>query len=234
MTPRALVVLGGGEHARVVIEAARSRPDRWLVTGFTDRGEGRSILFDVPCLGDDLALTERLAALSPADRPALVLGFGGPLATRRAAADAFIGVVWATIIHADAWVSPSAVVEPGVVVLAGAVINAGARVGAQAIVNSRAVVEHDVEIGAGAHVGPGAVVGGGTSIGDGALIGLAAAVRDHILVGRRAVVGMGSVVVADVADDATVMGVPARPAAVRPALVRSARPASPDRGSDDG
>ena len=34
--PRDLVVLGGGDHARMVIEAAQSRPDLWRVAGFID------------------------------------------------------------------------------------------------------------------------------------------------------------------------------------------------------
>ena len=33
---RKLIVVGGGEHARVVAEVARSRPDRWDVVGFSD------------------------------------------------------------------------------------------------------------------------------------------------------------------------------------------------------
>ena len=37
MSERAgLIVVGGGEHARVVIEAARSQPARWEILGFTD------------------------------------------------------------------------------------------------------------------------------------------------------------------------------------------------------
>src|SRR5258708_29681093 len=33
---RDLIVMGGGEPARVFIEAARSRPDLWKLLGFTD------------------------------------------------------------------------------------------------------------------------------------------------------------------------------------------------------
>ncbi|NVB78331.1 MAG: hypothetical protein HOV81_08050, partial [Kofleriaceae bacterium] len=41
-------------------------------------------------------------------------------------------------------------------------------------------------------------------------IGLGARVRDHISIGTRATVGMGAVVVGDVGDGETVVGVPAR------------------------
>jgi acetyltransferase EpsM len=211
-----LILLGGGEHARVVIEAARTQGERWAVQGYVAPDQGDAAIPDVPWLGDDAALSARLADLAPADRPWVVLGFGageiaGALAARVATTERFNGARWATIVHARAWVSPSATVEAGTVVLAGAVVNAGAHVLRHAIVNSAAVVEHDVVLGAGGHVAPGAVIGGGTRIGDNAFIGLGARVRDHIEIGAGAVIGMGAVVVASIAPGATVVGIPARP-----------------------
>ena len=57
----------------------------------------------------------------------------------------------------------------------------------------------------------GAVIGGGTHLGADVTVGLGAAVRDHLSIGDRAVIGMGAVVVEDVPADTTVRGVPARP-----------------------
>lgn len=211
VTPRPLVIVGGGEHARVVADAARSRPDQWRLAGFTDPDGDLAPGPDLPYLGDDRTFSARLATMRPEDRPALILGFGGPLGQRRRTAATFgPDASWATVIHASAWVSPSAEIGPGAVVMAGVAVNAGARIGAHAIVNTHAVVEHDVRLGAGSHVAPGAIVGGGSTIGEEAMIGLGAAVRDHVSLGDRVVVGMGAVVVADLADDVTVMGVPAR------------------------
>jgi sugar O-acyltransferase (sialic acid O-acetyltransferase NeuD family) len=211
----ALVVLGGGEHARVVIDAAATSGD-WHVDGYVAPGEARPPM-DLPWLGDDASLAARLADdQAAADRPSLVLGFGGgddaaSLAARMAVADGFgPAATWATIIHATAWVSPGAMVEPGVVILAHAVVNHGARIGRHAIVNSGAIVEHDVVVGAGSHVAPGVVIGGAARIGRGAFIGLGSRIRDRIEIGDGAVVGMGAVVVASVAAGATVVGIPAR------------------------
>jgi len=210
-----LIVLGGGEHARVVIDAARSEGDRWDVQGYVAPDGGAAAAPDVPWLGDDVTLAARLEDRAPDDRPWLILGFGGgettgALATRTATTERFTGARWATIVHAQAWVSPNAKLEHGVVVLAGAVVNIGAHVLRHAIVNSAAVVEHDVVIGAGSHVAPGAVIGGGTHVHGHAFIGLGARVRDHIEVGAGAVVGMGAVVVDSIAPGATVIGIPAR------------------------
>ena len=215
LTAAPLVVLGGGEHARVVIDAARSQGDRWVVQGFVAPEAGEAATPDVPWLGDDATLEARLQDLAPDDRPWLVLGFGGgettgALAARTATTERFTDARWATIVHATAWVSPSAKLEQGVVVLAGAVVNTGAHVLHHAIVNSAAVVEHDVVIGAGSHVAPGAVIGGGTHVHGHAFIGLGARVRDHIEIGAGAVVGMGAVVVESIEPGATVVGIPAR------------------------
>ncbi len=217
-----LIVLGGGEHARVVIEAVHTQGDRWTLQGYAAPapagagGLGQPAT-DLPWLGDDAALAARLDDLAPDDRPWLVLGFGGGetpggLAARAATTERFgPDTKWASVVHATAWVSPSATVEPGAVILAGAVVNAGAHVGRHAIVNSVTVVEHDVVIGHGSHVAPGAVIGGGTNIGEHTFVGLGARVRDHIEVGAGAVIGMGAVVVESIAPGATVVGIPARP-----------------------
>ena len=211
-----LIVLGGGEHARVVIEAARTQGDRWAVQGYVAPEAGATTTPDVPWLGDDATLAARLEDLAPDDRPWLVLGFGGgetagALTARAATTERFgPGTRWATIVHATAWVSPTAKLEHGVVVLAGAVVNTGAHVLRHAILNSATVVEHDVLIGAGSHVAPGAVIGGGTQIHGHAFIGLGARVRDHIEIGAGAVVGMGAVVVESIEPGATVVGIPAR------------------------
>jgi acetyltransferase EpsM len=214
---RPLVVIGGGEHARVVIEAARSQRDAWRLLGIVDRDPAArtTALLDVAHLGDDDDLLATLSMTAPEERPWLVIGFGGGAAdaTRRAAAVARFGPAsrWATVVHATGWVAPSATLGEGTVVLAGAVVNAGARVGCHAIVNTRAVLEQDVVLGDYSNIGSGALLGGGATVGANAFVGLGAAVRGHVAVGHGATVGMGAVVVGDVEPGLTVVGNPARP-----------------------
>jgi len=200
-----LIIIGGGEHARVVIEAAQTDRRGWHIVGFVDPNDcGETVVrFGVRRLGDDGALREYPAAFA-------ILGFGSlPRSNTRMAALERLGVLvprWATVVHGYAWVSPTVSIGEGTVVMAGAIIQTGARIGAHVVVNSRAVVEHDVTIGAHVQVAPGAVIGGGTTVGWGAYIGLGASVRDHITIGDGAIVGMGSAVVKDVPANAVVMG----------------------------
>ena len=215
MSPRPLVIVGGGEHAAVVADAARTHGDAWQLLGFTDPSLDPALAdrLGLDRLGDDAALVDRLAG-SGSEAPWLVIGFGSPAGARRAAVERFGDAAqWPAIVHADAWVSPSAVLGKGAVILAGATVNAGARIGNHVIVNTRAVVEHDVRLGDFVHVAPAAVIGGGATVGADAFIGLGALVRDHVEVGSGATVGMGAVVVDDVGSETTVIGSPARPLA---------------------
>lgn len=203
---RDLIVIGGGEHARVVIDAALTRPDLWNVLGYSDvrpvpETERR---FGIRWFGED-------SSASTTPDVVFVLGVGSMPIDRRAKIVAcYPTSSFVAIVHRDATVSPTATIEPGAVVLARAVVNTGACVRAHAIVNTGAIIEHDVDVGSHAHVGPGAVIGGAATVAEGAHVGLGALVRDHRIVGPRATVGMGGVVVSDVPAGATVMGLPAR------------------------
>jgi len=73
-------------------------------------------------------------------------------------------------------------------------------------------IAHNVVVGRHAAVIAHAMVGGSTRIGDYAWIAPSACLRDVISIGERAIVGLGALVVKDVQDGTTVMGVPARPA----------------------
>ena len=208
-TPRPrLVVIGGGEHARVVIEAVQSGASHELL-GFIDPEacEETTRRLGIARLGDEAALGSTSAALG-------VLGFGA-LATRNRRVEAVERLTprlggWGAVVHATAWVSPTARIGPGTVILARAVVQTGARIGAHCVVNTGAIVEHDVVLGDHAQLAPGVVLGGGARVGRLAYLGLGAVVRDHAAVGAGATVGMGAVVVADVAEGAQVLGVPAR------------------------
>lgn len=207
-----LVVIGGGEHARVVLEAARTRPDLWEVKGFVDVQpcEETSRRLGLPRLGpDDSGL--KLAA---SDSVRFVLGMAGigSRSLRMALAETYdaAGARWATIVHSFAWVSPTAILEGGAFLSAGTVVNSGARVERHAIINTGAVIEHDVVVGDFAQVSPAATIGGGARIGRNAYVGLGARVRDHVAIGESATVGMGAVVVDTVDGDTVVVGTPAR------------------------
>ena len=207
---RPIVLIGAGGHARVVIDAVRSRGEREVVAVLdADPATRGSFVAGVEIVGDDSSLS----AFPPTeyDLVVAVIGFGTNV-KRHAHVRALRtqGYELATVVHANAVISPAATVAAGAQVLVGAIINSGARIMQDAIINSGAVVEHDCVVGRGAHLAPRALLGGGAQIGDEAQLGLGAIVLPQVRVGERAIVGAGAVVLNDVQADDIVVGSPAR------------------------
>ena len=68
------------------------------------------------------------------------------------------GIMIPTLVHPDAYVSPTATVCAGSVVLPKAVVNTGVTVGMGCIINIGALIDHDSVIENGVHLAPGAIV----------------------------------------------------------------------------
>jgi len=211
--PAKLIIVGDGEHARVILQVANSRRDQWEVEGFASPQPGAPMeeKMGIPRLGTD---TDLQAMLEEDPRRFLVLGVGaiGDSELRRQIVKrVFVkNSRWASVIDSSARVSTAVCIGNGVVVMPGALINCGATLGDHCIVNTGAIIEHDVKVGAFVQVAPGAIIGGGAILQSGAYIGLGAHVRDHVTVGAGAIVGMGAAVVSHVPAGVQVMGVPAK------------------------
>ena len=202
-----VIVIGAGGHARVVAESIGL--DR--VAGFLAPDGGQT---HVDGLGARLGSDDDGARLSDQGHQ-LAMGVGfvdRPGAERRARIlTSFDGLELLTVANTRASVAQSATIRPGAFVAAGAIVGTSAVVSEAAMVNSGAILDHDVVLGKNVHVGPGAVISGSVSIGDDTLVGVGSTIRQGVRIGARVVIGAGAVVLDDVADDATVFGVPARP-----------------------
>jgi len=147
------------------------------------------------------------------EKTAVIVAIGNP--ERKAAAIRKITnhhVIYPVIVHPKAVLQdPTRIVlGPGSVIAAGVVITTGVTIGSHVLLNLNVTVGHDTLIGDYASVMPGVNVSGNVTIHEGAFIGAGANIRNHIHIGAWATVGMGTVVIRDVAENATVAGVPAR------------------------
>jgi acetyltransferase EpsM len=206
--PEEIIIIGGGEHAKVLAEAIQLQPDRWQLVAIADpRETSLAQRCGVPRVSDDADVSARF----PTAR--LVLGMGQVNVgnARREVAAKFdaLGARWATVVHPAAFVAPSARLAEGVVVLPGAIVHAQASAGKHVVINTGAIIEHDVHLGDFAVVSPGVVTGGGVVVGSGAFLGLGCRIRDHVHIGSGVLVAMGAVVIRDVPDQTCVAGVPA-------------------------
>jgi sugar O-acyltransferase (sialic acid O-acetyltransferase NeuD family) len=105
---------------------------------------------------------------------------------------------------------PSSHVLPGTILLDGVVVTADVAVGRHVVVMPNCTITHDDVLEDFATLAAGVSLGGSVRLGEAAYIGMNASVRQGLRVGAASTIGMGSVVLDDVPDEATWAGVPAR------------------------
>ena len=206
MNPEAVVIIGSGGHAKVVIELVRAE-GKYQIKGCTAPGESGFVLGDVPILGTDSMLP---AMLANGVKKAFVAIGDNHLRLRLLAQVSEMGFELINAVSPNAVVSPSATLGRGIAIMAGAIINASAEIGDGAIINTNAGVDHDCRIGRGAHIGPGSTLAGNVEIGCESFLGVRTCVIPGVRIGSRAIIGAGSVVVRDIPDELTAMRMPAR------------------------
>ena len=194
-------VIGGGGHAKVVIQAINAI-GRTVAAVFDDNrlAWGKTILA-TPILGPIARITEQ-------PRLPTVIAIGDNC-LRKTIADSF-GLDWFTIIHPHAYVDSSVTLGAGTVVLPGAIVQIGTTLGNHTIINTGASVDHDCVIGDYSHIAPGVHLAGGVVVGSGVLMGIGSVAIPGTRIGDGATIGAGAAVVENIPADAVAIGVPAQ------------------------
>lgn len=195
-----VILIGGGGHAKVVMECVRQAGDR--VVGILDDAlEAGTTVLDVPVLG-------KISNYLDYTQHKFCIAIGNNDVRQKIAGQ--LNVNWHTAIHPSAVVSRYAKIGAGTVIMPGAVVNPGAVIGNHCIVNSGAVVEHDNTLEDFVHISPKAVLGGTVRIGEQTHIGIGAVVKNNLNICGGCTVGAGAVVVKNITQAGTYVGVPAR------------------------
>ena len=211
MRPRVRGVFGASGHGRETMAwlAATASPSVECV--FVD---------DSPNLPDrvndhPVYRFEQFLGLS-CDTTELVIAVGDPLIRRRLAErSATAGVAFFTAIAPTAVIGPHVTIGPGTIVSHLALITSNVTVGSHVHLNMQGCLAHDCVVEDYVTIGPGAGCNGNVHLHEGAYLGAKCVIRQGrpgqpTIIGRGAIVGMGSVVLRDVPPDVTVVGNPAR------------------------
>jgi sugar O-acyltransferase (sialic acid O-acetyltransferase NeuD family) len=209
---RRVVIIGAGGFAREVLDvfdACRAAGEDVEVVGWiVDRefGTPGTLVNDVPILGGMEWFGARAAS-----GVRTTCGVGAPEIRKRLVSAALArGAVFTTVIHPTvvrtAWIE----FGQGCVVTAGCILTNRIRVGDHVHLNLATTVGHDAVLADFATTAPGVHVSGNVTVEEGAYLGTGAVVNEKKRIGAWSVVGSGSVVIADVPANTTVVGVPAR------------------------
>ncbi|MBX6741890.1 MAG: NeuD/PglB/VioB family sugar acetyltransferase [Acetobacteraceae bacterium] len=214
---RPLVVLGSGGNTLDVMDvvaAINAQEPVWDLAGVLDDATpvGPNPL-GLRTLGR-LADAEELCAPSGALADALFINAIGSERNHAARADivARTGLPaerFATLVHPAAGVSPRAVLGRGCCINFGASIAACVHIGDHVWIGHGCVIGHDSMLEDHAVLAPRATLSGFVRLGAGSYVGSAAVVRQGLVIGAKALVGMGAVVLRDVSPGSVVVGNPA-------------------------
>lgn len=197
-----VIVIGASGHGKVVADIVQRSGDTLL--GFLD--DNKTLppeIADIPVLG-------KVADYIKYPDVSFVVGIGNS-AIREKIVRQLDNVRWYTAIHPSAVISAlDTKIGVGSVIMANAVINPFAYVREHSIVNTAAVVEHDNHIGSFAHISVGVKLGGTVTVGSHTWVGIGAAISNNISICDRCTIGAGAVVICDIKESGTYVGIPAR------------------------
>lgn len=195
-----VILIGGGGHAKVIIDCIRTAGDKVI-----------GILDDNLPVGRIISGTSVLGPVSQwADysENKFFLAIGNNAVRKKL--DSVMHANWYTAIHPSAVVSPQAKIGSGTVIMPGAIVNSDAVIGKHCIINSGAIIEHDNILGDYVHISPRAALGGTVRIGEKTHVGIGAIIKNNITVCEDCTLGAGSVTVKNVEVPGTYVGVPIR------------------------
>ncbi len=196
-----VMIIGAGGHAKVIADCVRKSGD--TVFGFLDDGvaAGTQILGATVFGGVDEYVNYPDVQF--------IIGIGNNFIREKIAAK-LEGVSFYTAIHPTAYIGEGSVVGEGTCVMANAVINACATVGKHCIINTASVVEHDCKLDDFVHLSTTAAVAGTVTVGKKGYLGIGSRVRNNTDICENVIVGAGGVVVKNITEEGTYIGVPAR------------------------
>jgi sugar O-acyltransferase (sialic acid O-acetyltransferase NeuD family) len=200
---RKLGIYGAGGHGREV-EWAASNGNNFEVVAYIDSNPNVACSFPVMSLGE-------FSSVYP---DALVTVAIGDPKTRARVTQECSGFGFATVVHCDAVLSPSAKLGTGCVVFAGSILSVGVVLGDHVHVNVACSISHDSSIGDYSTLSPGVKVCGNVQIGHSVNIGAGATIINGrpgspLVIGDCSVIAAGSCVTKSVEANCMFAGVPA-------------------------
>jgi len=202
-----LLIIGAGGHGRVVADAAEAS-GQWDKIAFVDDK------YPDVSSASQWSVIGRISDLESlkSEWNQIVVAIGNnSLRVELLEQCKGTGFSVASVIHPSAVIAKDVSMGEGAVVFANTVVNTGVVLGRGVILNTAATVDHDCMLGEGVHLSPGVHLGGTVEIDSYTWLGVGASVVNNCNIGSGVTVGAGTVIIDDIDDQLTVVGMPAKP-----------------------
>jgi sugar O-acyltransferase (sialic acid O-acetyltransferase NeuD family) len=203
------VIIGAGDFGKEVallIEDINKIYNQYNLLGYIDDYKETGIeLNGYKVIGD----TEYLIKLSREKELFGVISVQNP-EVKKAFVKTLKNIKWETLIHPSAIITRTVTIGEGSIITAGNIISNNVNIGKHCLINLGCTVGHDNVIEDYVCIMPGCNLSGFTTLKEGSYLGTGVKVIPRITICEGAVIGAGAVVVRDIPEPGTYVGVPVR------------------------
>lgn len=199
-----LIIIGASGHGKVVADIA-IKMNKWQSITFLDDDESIKTSMGLEVIGKT---TDAFTYKDEADFFVAI----GSNATREKIQEKLIeqGLNVVSLIHPSAVIGTDVEIDIGTAVMGSVAINSSSRIGKGCIINTSSSLDHDNVIEDYVHISPGVRTAGSVGIGKGTWLGIGSVISNNVNICSGCKVGAGAVVVKDITEPGTYVGVPVR------------------------
>lgn len=199
-----LLIIGASGHGKVIADIAL-KMNRWREIVFLDDNERIKEVIGIKVIGKS---SDAFKYIKDYDIFVAI----GSSTTREKIQERleYEGASIPILVHPEAVIGQQVELKLGTAVMARAVINCSTKIGKGCIINTGSTIDHDNLIEDYVHISPGVHTAGTVRIGKSTWLGIGCVVSNNINITGGCTVGAGAVVVDDINEVGTYIGVPAR------------------------
>lgn len=199
-----LIIIGASGHGKVVADIA-IKMNNWENIAFLDDDETVKICMDFDVIGKS---ADAIKYKNEADFFVAIGNNSVREKVQEELMDEGLNVV--SLIHPSVVLATDVEIDIGTAVMAGVVINSSTRIGKGCIINTSSSLDHDNVIDDYVHISPGASLAGTVKVGKESWLGIRSVVINNVNICSGCKLGAGAVVVNDITESGTYVGVPVR------------------------
>lgn len=199
-----LIIIGASVHGKVVADIA-IKMNKWESIAFLDDDQSIKTSMGLEIIG------KTADAFTYKDEADFFVAIGNNAVREKVQeklSDEGLNVV--SLIHPSAFIGMDVEMGIGTAVMAGVVINSSTSIGKGCIINTSSSLDHDNLLEDYVHISPGVNIAGTVKVGKGSWLGIGSVVSNNISICSGCKVGAGAVVVKDITESGTYVGVPVR------------------------